>query len=330
MMLSHLKPPKTIIHEPCKNPDDQRLKHIIQLWDETEKPQLALIGVPFDEAITAGGGRAGASEGPDAIRQALKRYGTTYCIERNIDISVLRIADCGDLEVVPGDTAETHDRLTAVISELLQHGILPITLGGGHDLSFATIRALVANSDVPVGGINVDAHLDLRPVSDGLITSGTPFRRALEELSGGFAGSRFVEMGVAGHSNAKVHYDYLKEIGGSLFPLAQLRAGGVEQSMLKALELAGANLFFSIDIDVVQQAFAPGCSAPAPVGLTPDEITHLAFMAGISPAVRLLDLMELCPRFDSDGRTAQLAAAILSYFFSGFALRLLHMEARDG
>jgi len=329
-MQSLLKPPKTVIHEPCKSRNDQRLKHIIRPWEEGCDAQLALIGVPFDEAITAGGGRAGASEGPDAIRQALKRYGTTYCIERNIDASELRIADCGDLDVVTGDTAETHARLISVVTELLQRGVLPITLGGGHDLSFATIRALVTSSEAPVGGINVDAHLDLRPVSDGLITSGTPFRRALEELSGGFSGERFVEMGLAGHSNAKAHYDYLKEVGGSMLPLAQLRADGVEPSMLKALELAGENAFFSIDIDAVQQAFAPGCSAPAPVGLTPDEITNLAFLAGASPTIKLFDLMEVCPRFDSDGRTARLAASILSYFFTGFALRLLQMEAKHG
>ena len=115
-----------------------------------------------------------------------------------------------------------------------------------------------------------------------------------------------------------------------MLPLAQLRADGVEPSMLKALELAGENAFFSIDIDAVQQAFAPGCSAPAPVGLTPDEITNLAFLAGASPTIKLFDLMEVCPRFDSDGRTARLAASILSYFFTGFALRLLQMEAKHG
>ena len=329
-MQSLLKPPKTIIHEPCKNQDDRRLKHIIRPWEKGCDAQLALIGVPFDEAITAGGGRAGASEGPDAIRQALKRYGTTYCIERNIDASELKIADCGDLEVVAGDTAETHARLTSVVAKLLQCGVLPITLGGGHDLSFATIRALVASSDAPVGGINVDAHLDLRPVSDGLITSGTPFRRALEELSGGFSGSRFVEMGMVGHSNAKVHCDYLKQLGGGLIPLAQLQAEGVETSMKAALQQTGESAFFSIDIDAVQQAFAPGCSAPAPVGLMPDEVTNLAFLAGASPTIKLFDLMEVSPRFDSDGRTARLAAAILSYFFTGFALRLLQMEAKHG
>ncbi len=321
-MLAHLKSPKTVIHEPCNRMDDRRLKHIILPWEEGIEAQLALVGVPFDEAITAGGGRAGASEGPDAIRQTLKRYGTTYCTEHEVDFGDLEIVDCGDLEVVPGETEETHSRLTHVISALLQQGMLPITLGGGHDLSFATIRALVENSKSPVGGINVDAHLDLRPVTDGVITSGTPFRRALEELSGGFYGNRFVELGMAGHSNAKVHCDYLKKQGGVLIPLTQLHLDGVEASMQTALQQAGDSAFFSIDIDAIQQAFAPGCSAPAPVGLTPAEVTSLAYWAGASPTIKLFDLMEFCPRFDSDSRTARLAASILCYFFTGFAQRL--------
>jgi len=321
-MLAHLKLPKTVIYELCKSADDRRLKHIILPWEDGIEAQLALVGVPFDEAITAGGGRAGASEGPDAIRQALKRYGTTYCIEHEIDFSNLKIVDCGDLEVVPGDTEETHARLSSVVLSLLQRGTLPITLGGGHDLSFATIRALVENSESPVGGINVDAHLDLRPVTDGVITSGAPFRRALEVLSDNFPGSCFVELGMVGHSNAKAHCDYLKKQGGTLLPLTQLRAEGAEASMKVALQQAGDSAFFSIDIDAVQQAFAPGCSAPAPVGLTPDEVTSLAYWAGASPTIKLFDLMEVCPRFDLDGRTARLAASILSYFFTGFAQRL--------
>jgi formimidoylglutamase len=320
-MPSYLRPPATSIHESCNDQDDPRLKHLIRPWEEGMEAHLVLVGVPFDEAITAGGGRAGAAGGPDAIRQALKRFGTTYCLEREIDFSNLVIADCGDLEVMPGDIEETHNRLTEVIAELLQCGSLPITLGGGHDLSFATIRALVESGSEAVGGINVDAHLDLRPVVDGRITSGTPFRRALEELSGGFAGNRFVEMGMAGHSNAKAHHDYLIQEGGGLISLSQLRAEGIESCMSVALMRIGEKAFFSVDIDAVQQAFAPGCSAPAPMGLTPDEICMVAFQAGRSSAIRLFDLVELSPPHDLDGRTARLAAAILGYFIAGFVQR---------
>lgn len=319
-MLSFLKKPETEIFEPAQDAADLKIRNLIKPWNG-EAADIGLVGVPCDEAVVAGGGRAGAKDGPTAIREALKHFGTTSFFEPGIDIHSLKMVDCGDVEIVPGNTRETHDRLTTVIRELLKRNIFPVTLGGGHDLSFATIRALAEASGQEVGGINVDAHFDVRPVKDGVITSGTPFRRALEELDGRFSATRFVEVGMTGNSNSKEHYDYLKKIGSHIFTLNKVHQGSAQALMDRILVLAGKNAFFSLDMDAVQQAFAPGCSAPAPVGLYPEDITAMAFKAGRAPAIKIFDLVELNPRYDMDGRTARLAAAALSCFFSGFALR---------
>lgn len=308
--------PETPIYEQPTT-HDLRLKHIIHPW-HGQNADIALVGVPWDEAISAGGGRPGAAKGPDSFRNALKRFGTTYFLDQDKDIADIEIVDCGDIAVVPGDVHETHDRISAVVQFLVEKNILPVVIGGGHDISYATIRGL-AHATGQVGGINIDAHFDVRPVVDGVISSGTPFWRALEENH--LDGARFVELGMPANSNAQAHRDYLLHKRASIISLHQFRSQPFDHCIDHCFEKIGQQAFLSIDIDVVQQAFAPGCSAPAPIGMTPDEIANLAFIFGKNPAIQLFDLMELCPQFDHGGLTARLVASIFSSFLLGYSLR---------
>jgi arginase family enzyme len=169
-----------------------------------------------------------------------------------------------------------------------------------------------------MGGIMLDAHFDVREVVENRITSGTPFRRILEELK--LPGERFVEIGANGAVNAKVHFDYLVGKKARVFSLHETRVKGMQALFSKAIEIAGHGtdgIFVSIDLDSVAQAFAPGVSAPSPEGLTPEEVCLAAYLAGQSPKTRYLDIMELNPIFDQDNRTARLAVAILHAFLSG-------------
>lgn len=277
---------------------------------------IGLLGVPFDNAVIAGGGRGGAKGGPDAIRKALKCFGSTYFIDLGIDISSLKIVDFGDIEVFE-DVQKTHKRVTNTVLEILEAGVFPIVLGGGHDISFGNIRALSKIGEV--GGVNIDAHFDVRPVEDGIIKSGCPFWMALESFC--LDGKRFVELGMTGNCNLKEHYDYLIEKGSTIISLENFRKQKSSDVSDNVLEIVGNNSFLSLDIDAVQQAFAPGCSAPAPVGFTPDEIKNFIFDISQSSSIRLFDIMETNPLYDVDGRTSRLIASILSYFFAGYSLR---------
>jgi arginase family enzyme len=254
--------------------------------------------------------------------------------------------DAGDL-IVTADTAETHARLEAAVGALLARGAVPVVIGGGHDLTFATVAALArhAGGRVPAddaerrrggtsgcGGVSIDAHLDVRPVREGRITSGTPFRRALEALPS-FTGERFVVLGPHGNRNARAHVEWLRARGGQILSLAEARQLGAAAAMETALDRAGGasrastiRLFVSLDIDAAAQAFAPGCSAPSADGFAPGELLTFAFLAGRHPGVACFDVMEVNPRFDHDDRTAALAAAAIVHFLFGVAQR--KQEAR--
>jgi arginase family enzyme len=197
-----------------------------------------------------------------------------------------------------------------------------VVLGGGHDLTFAGVRGL-AGVCAPIGGVNVDAHLDVRPYAGGPMSSGMPYRRLLQEV-GAFRGDRFVELGIQGLSSAAAHVEYLRSRGGTILTLRQAREMGTAAAMRQALQIAEGDaqaLFVSVDIDSAAQAFAPGCSAPSPDGFSPDDLITFAFAAGRHPRLRYFDVMEVNPAFDVDHRTARLAAAVVIAFLCGYASR---------
>ncbi|MBI1987800.1 MAG: agmatinase family protein [Nitrospinae bacterium] len=350
MSIPFVKSPEIQVYEEQRDPRDLRLKNLIRPY-QGQKADLGLLGAPFDGGVVLGGGRAGAREGPAAVRKALKRYGTAYNLEREVDLSDLVLVDFGDLEVPEGMAAEVYRRLQAAVEGILETGAIPLVIGGGHDLAYADVSALVkslstrngvpslkggditrwggnlpaaAGGSPKVGGINIDAHLDVREVVEGRITSGTPFRRVLEELKDQVLPTSFLEIGAQGDVSSWHYVQYLKGKGSAIFPLEQVNRQGAGATMAQALEIASTEtdaLFLSVDIDAIAQAFAPGCSAPTPRGLTPQQVWEMVFLAGAHPQVRLMDLMEINPKYDVDDRTARLGVSILLAFLCGYKSR---------
>lgn len=282
-----------------------------------------LLGVPSDAGVVQGGGRAGAAEGPSAIRLQLKRYGTAYNFEQNVDLTTLSLADFGDLVPDEKSVEQTHARLTAAVEAILGLGAVPIVLGGGHDLTFGGVRALAQQTEGTVGGWTLDAHFDVREAVNGIPTSGTPFRNILEKL-GNVPGDHFIEIGGNGLVNAKEHFDYLIGKKARIFSLAETRRKGMGAVIEKTFQIAGhgaEKMFCSVDLDSVAQAFAPGVSAPSSDGFTPEEVLLAAYFAGTHRKVAYFDIMEMNPVFDQEGRTARLAAALILHFLAGLAKR---------
>lgn len=314
-------PSKIIFGGNSKDPADPRLKNIIKKWQAGEAMDAGIVGIPFDRGVFLSGGRPGASKAPDAIRAEIKRYGTAYNIEYAANLKKIRVADCGNIRIISNDSSAVHRRITEAIKYVLGDIGTVITLGGGNDVSYATIKGLAEIHHARIGGANIDAHFDVRPVVSGRLTSGTPYRRLLED--GLMDGSKFFEIGTQGHINARSHYQWLKNRRAHIIFLNELRRAGVEKiwkSFQKMIQGCSA-AFVSIDIDSVAQAFAPGSSAPNPDGLFPQDILRLAYLSGETPHIRLFEIMEVNPKYDADNRTSRLAANIISEFLAGFIKR---------
>lgn len=165
--------------------------------------------------------------------------------------------------------------------------------------------------------INVDAHFDLR--ADAVRNSGTPYRQILDE--GILPAGQFYEMGYQPFANSPAYEKYAQDKGVNLHDVNELRVRGVETSTHHILSGASTDawMFWGFDMDVVRSADAPGVSAPNPTGLTSDEFCQIAAIAGADKRTRLMEFSECNPDYDSDGRTARLAAIAIWYALAGIA-----------
>lgn len=272
---------------------------------ERENPRgctVGLLGVPDDTGVALNHGRVGAKGGPRAFREALAKYGVAHDQRENRDLSAVRVFDAGDL-VVSDELERTHDDLSAAVSAMLALGMLPVVIGGGHDLTWPGVRALSAAVNQPFAGVYLDAHLDVRRERG----SGMPFRKVLEETMC----EGLTVVGLDPFANRAEHLEWFQSHGG-VIATADVQPADVFGS--------GA-MFVSIDMDVVTAAAAPGVSAVNPVGMSPGCVEKWAFAAGRDERVRYIDLMEFNPVFDEDGRTARLAARLFLSIISGVAGR---------
>ncbi len=261
--------------------------------DSPEGCSVALLGLADDTGVKMNHGRPGAKAGPTAFRTALARYGAA-------SPALPRVFDAGDIK--PGRSLdETHRRVTAAASALLERGLFPVAVGGGHDLTFPFVRA-VATRHPGLAGLYFDAHLDVRATTG----SGMPFRRLVEHCG---VGALHLH-GFRPLVNSAEHLAWFRAHGGRIYP------DGARVVLPKA-----RNLFASFDLDVLDASHAPGVSALNPAGWDVREAEVWVRACGADRHVRCFDLMELNPRFDGDSRTARIAAHLFLTFLAGFAQR---------
>jgi formimidoylglutamase len=286
----------------------------------TNDVKVGIIGVPTDEGVKRNGGRTGAKDGPDAIRTEFYKR-TSFVIGKEKSPAAVPVFDFGDIKM--GKTLEeTHDRLSEVVYSLITADIIPIVIGGGHDIAYPNFAGF-AKGKRTVGVINIDTHLDYRkPIPKR--NSGTSFRQMLDQHQSPLNAMNFVEIGIQSFANSADHYSELIERGATVFTLRDVRTEGITKTLELAYELATSSadsLYISFDLDAVHSADAPGVSAPLPTGLTAEEFLTAALFAGKRRKTKLIDIVEMNPKYDVDGRTAKLAALAMMYFLTGIANR---------
>lgn len=301
---------------PETDADDPRMGR----WLAEESPgpaetRVALVGFPSDEGVRRNGGRPGAAEGPGALRREL--YGLTpepRDPAREPMIRLLeRTRDLGDVPV-DGDVEADQERLADVLARLLERGVTPVVLGGGHETAFGHFLAYV-RAGLGVEVVNWDAHPDVRPWEEGGAHSGSPFRQALEHPSGACRG--YSVAGLQPRSVARAHLAYLRRQGAGVLWRDETDVSAARQ----LLGRLGGPAMASFDLDAVDRSDAPGVSAPATGGLAASTWLDIAETCGRTDAVASVDVVELNPAHDRDGQTAALAAATVWRFLRGLALR---------
>ncbi len=310
LRMTILRPP--VLPELHTASDDPRLGHLIgRAVVEGASPRAVIVGFPSDEGVRRNGGRPGAADGPTAIRNALYRLTPDAGTLAAFSATVSQTQDLGDVDV-SGDLEADQQRLADVLAPHLEAGAIAIVLGGGHETAFGHFLAH-ARAAAPVRILNWDAHADVRPLRDGLAHSGSPFRQALEHPSGTCASYSVAGLQPASVSGA--HLAYVRARG-----VAHMRAD-VHQPLIDSLYAASPTMV-TFDLDAVDRSQAPGVSAPATDGLPTTLWLHAARLAGRTPSVRGVDVVELSPPFDRDGQTSALAARTVWTVLQGLTERM--------
>ncbi len=268
---------------------------------------IAVLGVPFDAGVTY---RPGARFGPSAIRAAsrlLRPYNPAQDVS---PFEVAQVVDAGDVDANPFDIAQALDAISGAASELIGPGRLLVALGGDHTISLPLLRALYA-AHGPIALVHFDAHLDTWDTYFGApCTHGTPFRRAAEE--GLVAKGHSAHVGIRGPLYDRRDLLDDAELGFTCIHAKDLDVIGVPGVVERIRAAVGDRpVHVSIDIDVLDPAFAPGTGTPEAGGLTSREL--LAILRGMA-GLRLVgaDVVEVAPAYDHAEVTA-VAAAHLAY-----------------
>jgi formimidoylglutamase len=293
---------------------DVGVKDIMVDWKEAKAADAGIVGIPFDTAVM---GRRGCRFGPEGVRSALV-YSNVYEPGLDMDLSKgFALTDFGNIDVMHTDVLKTHERVEKVVTEIFKTGVTPVIIGGDHSLAYPDIKSLINVVDGDIGVINIDGHMDVRISHHGEISSGTPFRRLLEQPERPLKPKHFVEIGINGWLNSRFYRDYCREQGIRIISARETHQRGIEQVVEEALSIVtnGTKAFFlTVDIDGLDISVAPGTNAPNPGGLTAYQALEAVWTIGQHPLCRAMDLLEVAPPLDLGNLTSLMGAALILNF----------------
>lgn len=317
----------TTSRAPHSKPGDARLGDLLE---KGLNGDIVFVLYPCDIGVKRNGGRVGARVGPAKFLYFLKRIGSTENEEYRVNLSWLRLSyamvSLDDLE--EDDLEEAHVRLAETVSKVFANGGLPFVVGGGNDQSYCNwlaLRESIDDSTALTGVVNVDAHLDVRPVINGRGNSGTPFRQILEHDS--VSTTSFTEFAAQASQCSKTHADYVKSKGGTILWLKDVIGDAPAKFECVLSDWESRNIqhgFVSFDLDSIKASDCPGVSCPANTGLSAEDALGIMRAAGESPTVKLVDVSEMNPLIE-EYITPRLAVNMAYNFLIGYCKRRKRM-----
>ena len=275
--------------------------------DRVSGYDVAILGVPFDNGTSY---RPGARFGPMAVRQASRHLRPGHHVELDTSpFRAIQVVDAGDVPVTPFSIDTAVEQIGAHAAELVTGGRAVIAIGGDHTIALPMLRA-VAREHGPVALVHFDAHLDTWDTYfDAPITHGTIFRRAFEERL--LVEDHSVHIGIRGPL-----YDRADLADDAGFGFRTIRASDVDIMGVRetigtiAERTGGLPVYLSLDIDVLDPAFAPGTGTPEAGGLTSREL--LSVLRGLT-GLHLVgaDVVEVAPAYDHAEITSIAAATVI-------------------
>jgi agmatinase len=283
---------------------------------ELDGVDVAIVGAPTDDLVSD---RPGTRFAPRAIRAAGCPPGPH--LEVGVDaFAELRIVDFGDAPVLPADAERTHASIEALVGEVVDAGAIPVVLGGDHSVSEPDIRA-VATRHGPVGLVHFDTHTDTgREVFSVERSHGTPMFRLVEQ--GHVDPARYVQIGLRGYWPGPEEFGWQAERGITSVFMHDVRELGIDAVVERALEVVGGGpTFLTVDVDVLDPAYAPGTGTPEPGGMTSADLLRACRIVAARTQLVGADVVEVLPTaIGSADPTALVAERVVREILTGIAL----------
>ncbi|MFB2578433.1 formimidoylglutamase [Acinetobacter sp. c2-A9] len=300
---------------------------IAQYWYQhikaNDSQKIGLLGFASDQGVQRNKGRIGAKHAPDKIKSAL----AVLPISRELQ------AQCADLSNLVGDHGNIccHDddvitenaleqaqtSYSEQMSEMIATGQLAIGLGGGHEIAWGSFLGLYQGleklkQNQSIGIINLDAHFDLR--NDQYATSGTPFRQISEFLHAKNQPFHYLTIGISQFGNTAALFERAENLGVKVisdddcYRLDWQDIASQIQAFINQVDV----IYLTIDMDCLSGSVMPAVSAVAAKGLSLDFVERCVSLIIDSGKVKIIDMAEVSPKYDIDGRGLKVAGRLLA------------------
>jgi agmatinase len=270
-----------------------------------EELDIAIIGIPFDGGTTY---RPGPRFGPRNIRVQSAMIRPWNPVLKVNPFTKWRIADFGDLSINPLSIEDTYSRITKQLGNVLRASTRTLCVGGDHSILLPILRAIHKQFG-PVGFIQLDAHGDTWGGYFGSPHShGTPVKYAVEE--GLIEKDYALQVGLRGQVYSEDDFDFARKHNIQIVTSEEFHRRGIELVKRHLKKFRNHPVYITLDIDVVDPAFAPGTGTPQVGGLSSAQILDLVRSLGGLNIVGA-DLVEVSPPYDNGEITSLLAANLL-------------------
>lgn len=295
---------------------DFKIADWIRAWDGKERIEYGIIGLPLSKSSIS---HSGAFLSPKVIRELFSAY-STYVEDDRTNLNSLNLIDVGDIELHPTDIVGSQQRIEETLTKLYeeQTGIVPILLGGDHSVTAPSVKAFKKLVGGEVGIIQFDAHHDLRNLEDGGPTNGTPFRNLIESKT--INPRNLVQIGIRNYANSEYYRDDAEQLGVKVFTMNDIKSRPIEEILTEATAIAGNGtkaIYVTIDIDVLDQAFAPGAVAIGPGGMDSTTLLDALHFLGKDDKIKACDIVCIDPTQDFRNMTSRVAVQLILQFLRG-------------
>lgn len=264
----------------------------------TDEPRFGILGVPFDSTTTY---QPGARYGPLFVREASYNF-ENYNLFLNKRLNA-NFYDVGNLEAVPGNFQKTCQNLKSVISSMLDDGLIPLIIGGEHSISYGVINALNIQ-DATI--LHFDAHMDLRDDYMGEKYSHATVMRRIHDKGP----LKIIQMGI--RSSSQEESEFARRNGIDYYNPQEIKDD--LRHMEKIIHQIDGPVYVTVDMDVLDPAYAPSVGTPTPCGITPQELESLIFRLKGKKVIGF-DVVEVSPTSIGDITATNAAKLLLDFLF---------------